>query len=512
MSRTKNVLRNTGWGFIQKTISLAMPFATRTALIKVLGTDYLGLSSLFTSVLSILNLAELGVSSAIISSMYKPIAEGDTDLICALMQFYKKTYHIIGIVVACVGLILYPFIPQLIKGDVPPDVNIYVLYSVYLANNVISYFLFAYKNCLFLAHQRNDINSKIGMVIFTAQSIIQIILICIFRNYYCYVIVLPICSIISNITTAYFAKKTYPEYMCKGQLPDDIKRDLKKRVLGLMLGRISGTIRGSIDSIFISMFLGLTMVAIYSNYFYVVTAVVGIIQILETSLVAGVGDSLAVDSVEKNHNDFLKFTFILQWIVGWCAICILCLEQPFMELWVGKAYLLKNQMVVLCSIYLFVYCICLIRSVYTQALGMWWQTRYLSMVDIFVNTLLNYYLGKYFGPYGILGATILDIVIVSIPWTTYYLFRDYFGLKHYFHYLWLYLKYFIIMALVGCITWKICSYVLVSSAILQLLLRFLICAIVPNLIYFAIFHKNVYFKQIQIYATRLIKSKMSLGK
>lgn len=496
MSRTANAIRNTGWGFAQKIVTLAVPFITRTVLIKVLGAEYLGLNSLFTSVLSLLSLAELGVSSAIISAMYKPIAEKNTKLICALMQFYKKAYHIIGIIIAVVGIAILPFISKLINGDVPANVNIYVLYLVYLGNNVISYFLFAYKNCLFIAHQRNDINSKIQMVVYLAQNLVQIALILLFRNYYCYVIVIPICSILINLTTAYFASKSYPYYICKGTLPDEIKNDLKKRVLGLMIGRVSATIRSSIDSLFISAFLGLTMVAIYSNYFYIVAAVIGFIQILESSLVAGVGDSLALDTVEKNHNDFLKFTFFLQWIVCWCSICILCLEQPFMELWVGKQYMLKDLIVILCSIYLYVNCICLIRSVYTQALGLWWQIRYLSIVDIFVNIFLNYLLGKNFGAYGILAATIIDIIVVSIPGTTYFLFRDYFGLKKYWGYMGLYLKYFIVMAITGGITCFICSKIMIQPGILELLVRITICVIVPNIIYFVIYYKNPYFKDL----------------
>lgn len=496
MSRTRSAIRNTGWGFVQKFITLSMPFITRTVLIKVLGIEYLGLSSLFTSILSLLSLAELGISSAIISAMYKPIAENNTDLICALMLFYKKAYLVIGVVVTSIGLVLIPFLPELISGNIPADINVYVLYVIYLINNAISYFLFAYKNCLFIAHQRNDINSKIQTIIFLIQNLIQIVLIFTIKKYYCYVILIPICTIITNIMTAHFACRYYPEYVCRGKLPRTVKKELMKRVTGLLFGKISSTIRGSIDSLFISIFFGLSMVAIYSNYFYIVTAVVGIIQILDTSLVAGVGDSLVLETVEKNYNDFLKLTFILQWIVGWCSICILCLEQPFMEVWVGKEYMLKDYMVVLCSVYLFINCICLIRSVYTQALGMWWQLKYLSIVDIFVNIFLNYFLGKNFGPYGILAATIIDIALISIPWTTYYLFRDYFGIKQYWKYMALYMIYFIIMAITGSITWFICSIIVAPSGIIRLLINGMVCVIVPNLIFIVFYHRNHYFKEI----------------
>ena len=494
MSRTQNALRNIGWGFIQKVIALLLPFISRTVLIKVLGADYLGLGSLFTAILGLISLAELGVSNAIISSMYKPIAEGDTEIICALMSCFRKAYYCIGTVITIVGMAILPFISYFIKGEVPANINIYILYIVYLFNTSISYFLFAYKNCLFIAHQRNDVNSKIYTLCMSLQNLLQILLLIIFKNYYCYAIVIPVITISINIITAYIADREFPEYCCRGSLQPNLYGDLKKKVTGLMVSKISSTIRSSIDSLFISMFLGLTAVAMYTNYFYIVTSIVGVIQILESSLVAGVGDSIAVESVEKNHNDLHKFTFVLQWIVGWCAISILCLEQVFMEIWVGKDLMFKDSMVVLCSLYLFVNCICLIRSIYTQALGMWWTLKYLSIIDIFVNVFLNYFLGKTYGAYGILAATIIDIVFISIPWTTYYLFRDYFGMDKYVKYMLCYLKYFVVFVIVGGLSWYVCSRITVESKIVQFIINVAICVIVPNVVYLIVFFKNYYLK------------------
>lgn len=496
MNRTKNALRNISWGFIQKICALLLPFLTRTVLIKVLGADYLGLSSLFTSILGLLSLVELGISNAIISSMYKPIADNDTDTICALMAFYRKAYYLIGIFVLIVGLGLTPFLDRFINGEIPNDINLQLLYLIYLFNTSVSYFLFSYKNCLFVAHQRNDVNSKIQTICSIVQNFLQVFFVIFVKNYYGFAVLIPVSSISVNLITAYLAKKTYPEYVIRGKLSSDVKADIKQRVMGLLLGKISSTIRSSIDSLFVSVFLGLKLVAIYSNYFYVVTSVAGIIQILESSLVAGVGNSITVDSVDKNHDVFLKCTFILQWIVGWCSICVLCLEQQFMELWVGKEYMLGDTMVILCALYLFVCCISIIRSIYTQALGMWWSLRHLSLIDIFVNIGLNYFLGKNLGVYGILLATIIDIAFVSIPWTTYFLFRDYFGIKHYSGYMKLYLKYFAIATSVGFITWKLCSWISINSNILALVARAIICVIVPNILYIAIFNRNHYFRAV----------------
>ena len=186
IERTKNATRNIIYGVFLKIYQLLGPFILRTIFIYTLGMEYLGLNSLFTSILSVLNLAELGVGSALVFSMYKPIAEDDTEKICALMNLYKLYYRIIGAVILVIGLILVPFIPNLISGSVPEDVNIYVLYLMNLGATVLSYWLFAYKTCLFGAHQRNDMIAKVTIVSSTLQYIIQAIFLISISNYYLY--------------------------------------------------------------------------------------------------------------------------------------------------------------------------------------------------------------------------------------------------------------------------------------------------------------------------------------
>lgn len=491
VGRTKNAVRNIAWGIVNKGVGLLLPFMTRTVIIRVLGAEYLGLNSLFISVLSVLSLAELGVSNAIVCSLYKPIADNDTETVCGLMALYKSAYRIIGIVIMLFGFLMAPFLNVLIKGDVPSNINIYVLYFIYLFNTVASYFLFGYKNCLLVAHQRNDVTLKITMVCSIVQNVVQIALLIFVKNYYIYAMALPFFAISTNIVTAYFANKYYPEYVCRGNVPAETMKSLKKQIAGLMVGKVAGTIRASIDSIFISAFMGLVTVAMYNNYFYIVSAVSGIIQILDTSIVATVGNSIVTESVEKNYKDYRRFYFMLQWVVGWCSICILCLIQPFMELWVGKALMFKDLMAVCCAAYCFVQNISLVRSIYTQAVGMWWQLRYLSVIDIFINMGLNLVLGYNFGAYGIILASILDVLLVSIPWTTYYLFRDYFGSERLFEFSKQLFTYFVVVLLIGALTYGICSRVVLVNIWFNLLVKGCICIIIPNLSYLVVFRKNM---------------------
>ena len=175
MSRTKNATRNLMFGVLSKAQQIFIPFLMRTIMIYFLGIQYLGLNSLFTSVLSVLNLAELGVGSAMVFSMYKPIAENDKTTICALMRLYRIYYRIIGAVILVAGLCLLPFIPKLIKGPVPPDMNVYILYLLNLLTTVFTYWLFAYKNSILTAHQRRDIRSKISLTTMMIRYGLQIV-------------------------------------------------------------------------------------------------------------------------------------------------------------------------------------------------------------------------------------------------------------------------------------------------------------------------------------------------
>lgn len=201
IERTKNATRNIIFGIILKVYQILVPFLMRTAMIYLMGVQYLGLNSLFTSVLQVLNLAELGVGSAMIYSMYKPIAEDNNTVICALMNLYRTYYRIIGAIIAAVGLLLTPFIPKLISGDVPQGINIYVLYLLNLGATVLSYWLFAYKNSILQAHQRVDVVSKVTLVTSTVQYALQLLVLWVFKNYYLYVVVLLATQALTNITT-----------------------------------------------------------------------------------------------------------------------------------------------------------------------------------------------------------------------------------------------------------------------------------------------------------------------
>lgn len=487
LERTKNATKNIVFGTILKIYQIIIPFLIRTAMIYLLGVEYLGLNSLFTSILQVLNLAELGIGSAMVFSMYKPIAKDDKTTICALMKLYKIYYRIIGSIILIVGLIICPFIPKLINGDVPTDMNVYILYLLNLMATVLSYWLFAYKNCLLQAHQRTDVVSKITLIINTIQYVVQFFLLFVFRNYYLYVLTLLIGQATINIVTAIVVNKVYPEYKAQGELSKSSIHNINSRVKDLFTAKLGSVIINSADSIVISSFLGLTVLAIYQNYYYILTAIIGIVGVIFSSCTAGIGNSIVVESKEKNYNDLKKFTFIISWLAGFCTCALLCLYQTFMKIWVGADLLLDFSCVICLVVYYFIYEINALLNLYKDAAGIWHKDRFRPLVTALANLALNLILVNFIGIYGVLLSTVLTMLFIGMPWIIHNLFSEIFKINAK-EYLLKLLKYTICTVIITCITYYICN-IIKGDSIIVLIVKSVICFVIANIMFFIAYRK-----------------------
>lgn len=511
MKRIENTFRNIIWGTVNKFIILFLPFVMRTMIIKILGVEYVGLGSLFTSLLQVLNLAELGIGAAITFSLYKPIAEKDEKMICALMNLYKKVYRIIGIIVLVIGLIILPFLPNLIKGEVPNNINIYYLYMIYLINTVLTYWLFAYKTILLTVNQRSDIISNISSVLYILQYMYQIIVIAIWKNYYLYIIITPIITILNNLIGAYMANKKYPNYICKGVLPKDKEKDIRKRVYGLILQKICATTRNSLDSIFISSFIGLSMVAVYNNYYMIMDAIVGFLAIITSSMTASVGNSIAVENIEKNYNDMNKMNFIYMWIAGWATICLACLYQPFMQIWLGKQYMFSYITVVLFCIYFYSLKMGDIISTYSQGAGLWWEGKYRAAVEAILNIILNYILGKKYGVNGVIAGTLISLLTINFGYGSTIIFKYYFKGKEVLEYFKFHAMYASVTIFIAIVTYMLCG-LMPDRGIGYLIIKGIICLIIPNILYVLLYRKTKYYLEAKEFFKNILKKIPKLDK
>lgn len=494
--RTKNAYRNIVTGGVLKLIQIAIPFIVRTIMIHTLGMQYLGLNSLFTSVLQVLNLAELGIGSAMVFSMYKPIAEEDTNTICALMNLYRKYYRIIGMVILAIGLLLMPFLRNLISGNVPDDINIYVLYLIHLFATVLSYWLFAYKNSLLIAYQRIDISNKIAVIIQLFQNILQIAALVIWGNYYYYIIIMPIVQIISNCLTVLIVNRIYPQYRPTGDLCSDQVRIINGKIRDLFTSKIGAVVLNSADSIVISAFLGLNILAIYNNYYYILSSIIGFITIIFQSITAGIGNSMITETKEKNYRDFEKMSFLLNWIIGVCCACFISLYQPFMQLWVGDDNMLSMVAVIMLTIYFYIYEISGLLNIFKDAAGMWHEDRFRSLTVAMTNLVLNIATVQIIGIYGVILSTILSLSLIGIPWITKNLFTYVFSEGDILQYLKKMAQYIVKTVCASVITFEVCR--MYPGGMIGFILRCLTCAILPNMCFVTMYYRTneiVYIKE-----------------
>lgn len=489
-SRVENAKRNIIFAVLSRMVGVLFPFAIRTVMLYILGTEYLGLDSLFASVLNFLSLAELGVGSALVYSMYKPIADHDTDQICALLNLYRKLYRYIGTFIFVVGVALVPFLPKLVKGDCPPDVNLYILYLVYLTNTVLTYWLYGYKESLLMAHQRADVSSKCEMALRSGMYLIQIAALFLFRNYYWYILWLPVFTVANNFLFQYITNRMYPDYHCRGQVSREKQNDIKKKVLALFGTKANSIVLHAMDNIVISAFLGLVMVGMYGNYFYIMSAITGIIAMVYNSMTAGIGNSLETETLEKNYYDFNVLTFANFWLVSFCSVSLLCLYQPFMKLWVHEQNMLDMLVVVLLVVYFYVYQIRKVVLTYKDAGGVWWEDRYRPYIVMVVNLVGNFVLVQFIGIYGVILSTIISM-LVSIPIENNTVFKYIFQKPSRSFYL----KNLLYAALtVGlcALTFWICSFA--PGGVPGLIVRGLICLLVPNAVIILLFRNTAEFR------------------
>lgn len=483
LDRVKNTKRGIVYGLISKVVTLVLPFFAQTIMIRTLGAEYIGIKGLFTSILTALNLTELGVGAAIVYNMYKPIAEDDVETIGALLKLYRSLYRVIGLVVLCIGVLITPFLEYLINGDYPDEINLKIVFILYLANTVLSYWMYAYKMSLLSAYQRMDIISIISTIVQVLLYVSQIAVLILTKNFYVYLTVAIFFTVFSNLVTSACADRMFPEIKCRGNIDNELKKKIRIDAEGIIIGKICGTSRNAFDSVFVSMFLGLVQTAMYANYCYVLTSLNMITGIVLSSLAAGVGNSIAIDSKEENYNRMIVLNTLYLFMSGWMAVCMLCLYQPFMKVWVGEEYLLPVNTMILFPTYFMILKLGDIRYVYSDAAGLFRQNRIRHILEAISNIILNYLFVRYFGIFGILLATIITVFIFGFLASTFIIFRHYFekGIWNYLNNCMFFLGSTVFVALAA---YMLCSKIgeFTSDSVVELFLNGVVCVtLVPIL-------------------------------
>ena len=488
LERSKNTIRNIYYGLFEKLVLVLGPFIVRTVFIYTIGSEYLGLNSLFSSILTILNVSELGIGTALVYSMYQAIAKDDFQALDALLLYYRRVYRIIGTVILVAGLCLIPILPHTISGEIPPDINLTALYLIFLSDTVISYFLFSHYGSLFAAFQRNDIPNRVNIVVSIVKYAAQATALALARNYYYFVITLPIFTIIGNLVVGLSARKLYPNLRPSGHITEQQRKEVKSKLSGIVIDKITGTLRNTLDSVFISFFLGLTFVAIYNNHLFIMSAVTEVLLVLIRSSLAGVGNSVATETIEKNYSDMKNINFIYMYLSGLCTVCLFCLYTPFMFLWAGKDMTLPLSSITLFCIYFYILKMGDVRYTYVQAAGLWREIRVYAILEALVNLSLNYFLGKKYGLNGVLAATIISLFTINFCLRSRVLFGCYFPSRRLYKFYSSHFYYALITGFACFITFETCNLLPLTWP--AFILRLFICATIPNILFFVIYRKR----------------------
>lgn len=436
----KNTKRNAIAYFVSQCVATVFPFLRKTLFLWILGSEYLGLNGLFFSILGMLMLSEMGFGDAIVCYMYKPVAEDNNELFCAYLRFFQKVYQFVGLFIFISGLCVMPFLKYFIHGHIPADVNLYILYLMFLLKTAIGYFFFAYRGSVFAAHHRGDITTYIGIVTGAIEFFLSCLVLCLTHNYYHYVLVLIGCAFLNNVSVLIVSKKYYPEMVPRGKLPpQDIKRILSD-VKAIFMHKIGAVMSNSFDTVVISSFLGLTAVASYGSYGHIRDSVASMAGGLCYSMLGGFGNKIYTESKEENFRLLMKAHRLLMCIILWGGAMLLALYQPFMIIWTKNDPTLIRHFLTPLLMVLWFYEMQSRETLrmFKNAAALWQPDKWKSVVAGVANLTLNLiFINVLPAGYkldGVILATLLTDVFIQMPWESYAVFTAFFGKKEAIHY------------------------------------------------------------------------------
>ncbi len=488
-TRTKKVSRNIIFATIFQLTKAVLLFISRVIFAKILGPQYLGINGLFSNVLTVLSLADLGINSALMYSLYKPLANDNKEEISAYMNFFKKMYNLIALVVFLLGIMLIPFLKYIINlpNDVP---HIYIYYIILLLNSVISY-LFIYKTTLLAADQKQYILNKYDTIFQVILFVLQILVLVLTKSFALYLSLNILCTFTGNLFKVRAANKVYP-YL-KDNKSIDInkasKKDIFSNIKSMFIYKIGGIIQSNTDSILISIFVGTITVGYYSNYSLIVMEIVAFITLMFTSLKASVGNYNITNNSENQYRIFNMLEVYNFWIVGFCSVCLLTLTPTFIQIFFGKDYALSQLFLIFLISNFYTSNIRQTLWVYRETSGIFNKTKYVTMVTAVINILLSIIMGYYFGLSGIVLATVISRMLYAWWKEPLVIYKDIFH-KSANEYFIKYIVRIIIIAFIYILIELIFKFININNMILLLIIKAVVSVIIIALVFFIVYRKN----------------------
>ena len=483
MDRAARMEKNLKFVMAGELLLAVLKFLSRRVFVLLLGREHLGLNGLFTDVLSMLSLAELGFSASITYSLYRPVAQGDTETIKSLVRLYRRVYRTVGMVVLAAGLCLTPFLSFFVK-KMPEDIPyIPLIYVLNLANASISYF-FAYKSTLLFVHQKKYVETAVRAVVSLGATAAQIGVLLLTRNYLYYLLLAIGATIVQNAAVSIQADRLYPYLREKNVRPlsPEILGEIRRNVRAMLLHRIGAVAVLNTDNLLISKFVGVAAAGLYSNYVMIRSFLNIMIGALFDVITPALGNLAATETLEGRQEAFRRLDFFSSWLFGWMSICLFCLYDPFIDLWLGGGYLLPAPAVLLIVVNFYVTSMRTPVIDTKNVLGLFWDDRYKSIVEAAFNLVVSVLLARRWGVEGIMAGTLLSTL--AFPFWCEPLVLYHRGLHmpvgEYFKG---YCVRLVVTVTAGGLTWLLCG--LTGSGFAGFLEKGFICAVVPNLAFLA---------------------------
>ncbi len=488
MDRSEHITKNAKYALAGELLLAVLKFISRRVFVLLLGREYLGLSGLFTDVLSMLSLAELGFSVSITYSLYRPVAQGDKETVKSLIQLYKRVYRVVGFVVLGAGLALAPFLDFFVK-EMPKGIpHIPLIYVLNLASACIPYF-FAYKATLLFVYQKKYVETAIRAGVSLAATGAQIGVLLLTRNYLYYLVLALIAALVQNAAISWKADRLYP-YLREKEvrpLPGESLKEMRRNVGAMLLHRVGTVVVFNTDNLLISKFVGVAAAGLYSNYMMIRGFLNVFINALFDSITPALGNLTVTGPEEQKQRAFCRLNFFSAWLFGWMGICLVCLYDPFIDIWLGKGYLLPRPAVLLIAANFYVGSMRIPLNNTKGVLGLFWDDRYKSVGEAALNLVLSVALAQQWGVAGIMAGTLASTMAVPFWCEPVVLYRRglHMPVKGYF------VGYFTHLAATlaaGVVTWWMCSRA--GGGFGGFLVKCLLCGAIPNGIYLGIYRQR----------------------
>ncbi|MCM1516384.1 MAG: hypothetical protein NC080_08265 [Paraprevotella sp.] len=506
--RVEKSLKNVTAGLIGQVLTLFLGFVVRTVFIQQLGATYLGVSGLFSNILSILSFAELGFGQAIVFALYKPIADQDERMICSLMALFKKVYVWMFGIVLLLGLSLVPFL-QFFVNDINAVPNLRIIYVMYVVSSATTY-LFAYKSSFLIATQNSYVSTIIGYFFSIGLALSQVAVLLLTHDFLLFLGLQVISGILQNIAVARKTDILFPFLKNKNSdpLPPEDVDKIKKNVKALAIYKIGTLSLNSTDNIIMSKFVGLLSVGLYSNYYLLQYTVNGLLSTVFSNLTASIGNFNATESNENKHKMFKILNMLSYWCYTVCSVCLFICMSPFIKCWIGDDYLMDMHVSFVIAFNMYIAGMLFASFNYRQTMGLFTQGKVRPIISAIENIVVSLILVQYFGVAGVLWGTAITRLTTNAWYDPYIVFKKGLGVSPLIYFADYLLK-LLVAIVAGAALYYICN-MLPFMGIISVLIQAIISFWGINLILYAIFHRTAEVKYLQSVFSNMIVRKVKV--